>query len=125
MADGVAIAMAPRVQYATTADGLSIAFSATGEGTALVHMLPMPFRHVQAVWDVPEERRWMERVGRTRNLVQYDPRGMGLSERAVVGFSLDALVLDIEAVVEPSIWLRASPPGRKPVESWSPTWCGS
>jgi class 3 adenylate cyclase len=92
--------MTPRVQYVTTADGLSIAFSVTGEGTALVHMLPMPFRHVQAVWDLPEERHWMERVGRTRSLVQYDPRGMGLSERGVVGFSLDALVLDIEAVVE-------------------------
>jgi len=87
--------MEPRVQYATTADGVRIAFSTWGEGRAFVNMLPIPFRHLQAEWQLPEERRWMERVGRNRWLVQYDPPGMGLSERNVAAYSLDAFPVDL------------------------------
>jgi pimeloyl-ACP methyl ester carboxylesterase/DNA-binding CsgD family transcriptional regulator len=91
--------MEPRIRYATTADGVSIAFWTLGEGTPLVYMAGGPWGHVE-LWDVPECRRWYERLAQKRMLVRYDVRGTGWSERDVSDHSLDALVLDVEAVVD-------------------------
>ena len=91
--------MEPRVQYAQTADGVSIAFWTLGEGVPLVLMLSLPFSHVQLEWRMPEFRRWYERLAETRKLVRYDSRGSGLSDREVTDYSLGAHVLDLEAVV--------------------------
>ena len=92
--------MEPRIQYAKTSDGLSIAYSVLGEGEPLVHTPWMPLSHLQGEWQLPEQRRWYERLAQTRMLVRYDSRGTGLSERHVSDFSLDARMLDLEAVVE-------------------------
>jgi class 3 adenylate cyclase len=90
--------MEPRIQYAKTSDGVSIAFWTLGEGVPLVH-LPLDFSHIQMEWQIPECRRWYERLAEKRKLVRYDYRGSGLSERQVTDFSLEAHVLDLEAVV--------------------------
>jgi class 3 adenylate cyclase/pimeloyl-ACP methyl ester carboxylesterase len=92
--------MEPRIQYTKTSDGVSIAFWTLGEGRPFVHMPALPFCHVQlerqhpALWD------WYERVAERRKLVRYDGRGTGLSQRRIAGYSLDALVLDLEAVAQ-------------------------
>src|SRR3712207_9367115 len=44
--------------------------------------------------------RWYERLAQKRMLVRYDVRGTGWSEREVSDHSLDALVADVEAVVD-------------------------
>jgi len=90
--------MEPRIQYAKTTDGVSIAFWTLGEGMPLVH-LPLIYSHIQMEWQIPECRRWYERLAEKRKLVRYDFRGSGLSERDVTDFTLDALLLDVEAVV--------------------------
>jgi len=91
--------MEPRIQYAQTADGVSIAFWTLGEGPALLHM-PLIFSHIQLEWQIPECRRWYERLAQKRKLIRYDYRGGGLSERNVTDFTVDALVLDVGAVVD-------------------------
>jgi class 3 adenylate cyclase len=91
--------MEPRIQYAKTADGVSIAFWTLGEGTPLVH-LPLLFSHVQMEWQIPECRRWYDSLAENRKLIRYDYRGCGLSERNVTDLSLDTMVLDVEAVVD-------------------------
>jgi class 3 adenylate cyclase len=91
--------MEPRIQYAQTADGVSIAFWTLGEGMPLVH-LPFLFSHIQLEWQTPEMRRWYERLGKKRKLVRYDGRGTGLSERDVADYSLDARLTDLEAVTD-------------------------
>jgi class 3 adenylate cyclase/pimeloyl-ACP methyl ester carboxylesterase len=91
--------MEPRIQYARTTDGVSIAFWTLGEGMPLVH-LPVLFSHVQLEWQIAECRRWYESLAQNRKLVRYDVRGEGLSDRNVADFSLDAMVLDVEAVVD-------------------------
>ena len=91
--------MEPRIQYAQTEDGVSIAYSTLGEGMPFVHM-PPPFSHLQLDWELPEVRSWAERVAKNWQRVRYDARGTGLSDRDVTGFSLDAGVLDLEAVVD-------------------------
>jgi len=92
--------MEPRIQYAKTKDGVSIAFWTLGEGMPLVHMPRHPFSHIELEWQFPEIRRWYERVAQKRMLVRYDGRGTGLSDRDVSDNSLDALMLDLEAVVD-------------------------
>ena len=90
---------APRIQYAKTKDGVNIAYWTLGEGMPLVH-LPHAYSHIQLEWGLQECRRWYERLAEKRKLVRWDYRGSGLSEPNVTDFSLDATVLDLEAVVD-------------------------
>jgi hypothetical protein len=50
--------MEPRIQYAQTTDGVSIAYWTLGEGMPFISMPPAAFSHVQLEWRVPEARRW-------------------------------------------------------------------
>jgi len=92
--------MEPRIQYVQTADGVSIAFWTLGEGLPAVQMPNLPWSHIQLEWQIPGSRRWYERLAEKRKLVRYDGRGSGLSGRNVADCSLDAQVLDLEAVVD-------------------------
>src|SRR4030042_2974846 len=92
--------MEPRIQYAQTKDGVSIAFYTVGEGMPLVDMPVVLDSHLQLLWKAPEFRPSYEHLVDKRQLVRYDARGTGVSERDVDDFSLDALVLDLEAVVD-------------------------
>jgi class 3 adenylate cyclase len=92
--------MEPRIQYAQTADGVSIAFWALGEGIPFVEMPTIPVSHIQMEWQFLQWRRWYESLAQRRKVVRYDCRGAGLSDRDVSDFSLDAQVLDLEAVVD-------------------------
>ena len=91
--------MEPRIQYAKTADGVSIAFWTLGEGMPLV-VMPWIFATLRLSWRIPNLRRALEGSAESRMVVLYDGRGQGLSERSVAAVSLDALVLDLAAVVD-------------------------
>jgi len=92
--------MEPRIQYTHTTDGVSIAFWTLGEGTPVVQMPNLPWSHIQLEWQDPGWRRWDERLAEKRKLVRYDGRGTGLSDRNVADCSIDAQLLDLQAVVE-------------------------
>ena len=92
--------MEPRIQYAQTEDGVSIAFWTLGEGMPVVLAWTSPFSHIQLEWQMPEIRPWYERLAERRRLVRYDCRGAGLSKRYVDDYSLEAHVLDLEAVAD-------------------------
>jgi len=91
--------MESRIQYAQTTDGVSIAYWTLGEGMPLVYT-PMLSSHCEMEWQDPELRSFYEQLAKGRMLVRYDGRGTGLSEREATDFSLDARMLDLEAVVE-------------------------
>ena len=101
--------MEPRIQYAQTADGVSIAFWTLGEGAPIVHM-PEQFSHIQLEWQMPEIRRWYQGLALNRKHVRYDGRGSGLSDRDVGDYSLYALLLDL--AVQGSA--PAAAPGARP-----------
>jgi class 3 adenylate cyclase len=92
--------MEPRIQYAKTPDGVSIAFWTLGEGQPLVQMSSLPLSHIQLEWQDPGWHRWYERLAEKRKLVRYDGRGTGLSDRHVADYSVEAHMLDLQAVVE-------------------------
>jgi pimeloyl-ACP methyl ester carboxylesterase/class 3 adenylate cyclase len=92
--------MEPRIQYAQTTDGVSIAFSTVGKGFPLVQTPVGVCGVLQVEWQIAPIRAWDERVARKRMLVKYDSRGTGLSTRGLAQCSLDALVSDLEAAVD-------------------------
>ncbi len=92
--------MEPRIQYARTKDGVSIAFVPLGDGIPLVCVPNHPLSYMQMEWHFSEVRQWFERLGEKRMLVRYDGRGWGLSERDVGDYSLEAQILDLQAVVD-------------------------
>jgi pimeloyl-ACP methyl ester carboxylesterase len=89
----------PRIQYAQTKDGVSIAYWTLGEGMPVVFM-PLKPSHAQLLWQYPEVRQVYERVAEGRKFTSYDARGEGLSDRDVADCSIDAYLLDLEAVVD-------------------------
>ena len=93
--------MEPRIQHTQTKDGMSIAYWTLGDGMPLVSMPALSFGHMQVEWEIPEYRRFYERLAANRMHVRYDGRGSGMSARDVSDFSLDAHLLDLEAVVNP------------------------
>ncbi len=92
--------VAPRIQYAKTSDGVSIAYYAMGSGQPLIICPFGPFSHLQLELRMPQTREVNEYLGRGRTLIRYDNRGFGLSDRAADDFSLDAFVRDLEAVAD-------------------------
>lgn len=92
--------MEPRIQYATTADGASIACWRIGEGPVLVNPPPaLPWSHIELEWQIPEWRHWYEHLIETMSVVRYDNRGSGLSSRELTNYSFETHLLDLEAVV--------------------------
>ncbi len=73
----------PQVQYVTTSDGYSIAYSSAGSGKPVV-FLPLGLNHIQLAWKHDGRiSGWLEALASRFRLVQYDSRGQGLSTRGL------------------------------------------
>lgn len=91
--------MRQAVHFATSFDGTRIAWAVAGKGPPLVRA-PTWLTHVEYDWDSPVSRHWITEFTRCHTLVRMDPRGVGLSDWDVDELSFDALVHDVEAVVD-------------------------
>jgi class 3 adenylate cyclase len=90
--------MDPRIQYCTTSDGVSIAYSTVGEGRPLVGM-PVPgFSHVELGWQMFAAV--LRPLAEKYHVISYDSRGTAMSDRSAADFSMEAMLRDLEAVVE-------------------------
>jgi pimeloyl-ACP methyl ester carboxylesterase len=92
--------MEPSLRYARTSDGVTIAYTLTGGGPPLVWLPPAPLSNVFGQWRVPRFRDAYERLGGHVRLLLYDGRGTGHSQRDVSDFSLEAMLRDLDAVVD-------------------------
>ena len=91
--------MEPQIRFCTTSDGVRIAYATMGKGPPIVRVLGW-FTHLEYELESPRWRRVYEGMAARFSYTRYDGRGMGLSDRDVSGFSLDASVGDLEAVVD-------------------------
>ncbi len=98
----------PQIRYTKTADGVSIAYYAIGRGMPLVYTPPMPFTHLELEWKVDDLREAHETAAQASTFIRYDGRGCGLSDRSIKDFSLDAMVRDLEAVMDAAAPDRAA-----------------
>ncbi|MEX2158735.1 MAG: adenylate/guanylate cyclase domain-containing protein [Dehalococcoidia bacterium] len=93
--------MEPQIQYCKTSDGVNIAYWTMGEGgVPLVASSPALFSHIALEVRDPRPAAWYERVASRRMIVRFDPRNSGMSQRGVEDLTLDALALDVLAVVD-------------------------
>ena len=93
--------MEPRIQYAKTKDGINIAYGVFGEG---VPVLYTPSAHgigVHYYTYLSYSRRSVDQLTADGfQVVRYDGRGTGSSDRSATEFSLETDVLDLEAVAD-------------------------
>lgn len=87
------------IRFAATADGVDIAYARMGEGPPLVKAANW-LNHLEFDLESPVWRHWLRALSRGRTLIRYDERGNGLSEWRVDDLSFDAMVSDLEAVVD-------------------------
>jgi len=88
-----------RIAFATTSDGVRIAYAVAGQGYPLVRSLGW-FTHLEYEWESPLWRHVIEGLAQDFTLVRYDGRGTGLSDRKVDSHSLERWMADLEAVVD-------------------------
>jgi class 3 adenylate cyclase/pimeloyl-ACP methyl ester carboxylesterase len=84
------------VRYCTTEDGVRIAYTVEGSGPALVIC---PYVLESFALDHPAWLKMLEDIGEGREVLRYDVRGSGLSQRDDVDISTEARVRDVSAVV--------------------------
>ena len=87
-----------RVRFATTADGLNIAYATRGNGPMLV-IMPGWVSHIEKEPEGPQGE-FDDRLASSHQIVLYDGRGTGLSDRNVDDLSVQARLRDLEAVVD-------------------------
>jgi class 3 adenylate cyclase len=94
--------MEPRIQYAKTSDGVSIAYATLGKGPPVVYST--------ALWgDIADYQSGVSKGGPAGadylvesgwSITIYDGRGTGLSDREPAEFSVEARLSDLEAVID-------------------------
>jgi class 3 adenylate cyclase len=92
--------MEPQVQYAKTSDGVSIAYAVFGNGTPLVLTAAVSGLGLHFYSFMSGSRLGVDTmVAKGFQVIRYDSRGTGSSDRAAQDFSLETMLLDLEAVV--------------------------
>src|SRR5439155_16783904 len=107
--------MEPRIQYAKTSDGVSIAFTVTGSGPTLVYMAQPAMSTLQARAATPACRSFDRRLEQSFQVIRYDSRSCGLPTRQIETLDLDALVVDVEAIVDKLALGESRERGRVPL----------
>lgn len=87
------------IRFCTSQDGVQIAYAKAGQGAPLVRAAHW-MSHLQYDWESPVWRHWMEALTRHTTLVRYDQRGNGLSDWEVGDFGFEAMLADLEEVVD-------------------------
>jgi class 3 adenylate cyclase len=100
----------PETRYATTADGLHIAYQLVGEGQPDLVCDFSFATHLDGAWEQPMFAAWFERLSSFARLVVLDHRGSGLSDPTPTAGppTLEDRVEDIRAVLEAGDIQRAS-----------------
>lgn len=80
-------------------DGARLAYAVCGEGFPLVKASNW-MTHLDHDWTSPVYRHWLTECSRSNRLVRADMRGFGMSEWTPPGLNFEALVGDLEQVIE-------------------------
>jgi class 3 adenylate cyclase/pimeloyl-ACP methyl ester carboxylesterase len=87
------------IHFCQTKDGVQLAYAKTGKGPALVKTGNW-MTHLEFDFESPIWRHLYRELSRDHELIRYDSRGNGLSDRDVPDVSFDHFVDDLEAVVD-------------------------
>jgi class 3 adenylate cyclase len=90
----------PETHYASTSDGLSIAYQVFGEGAVDLLLIPAWLSHLEVAWENPLYARFMNRLTSFARVVTFDKRGTGLSSRVARVPDLETRLDDARAVLD-------------------------
>jgi DNA-binding SARP family transcriptional activator len=88
-----------RIKFCRTPDGVNLAYAITGSGSQLVKAANW-MTHVDYDWHSPVWRHWLVELSGRHELIRYDERGCGLSDRDVPDHTFQAWISDLETVVD-------------------------
>jgi pimeloyl-ACP methyl ester carboxylesterase/DNA-binding CsgD family transcriptional regulator len=91
--------MEQEIRFCTASDNTRLAYAKVGQGPPLVKVANW-LGHLEYEWESPVWRPWLDAWSRGFTLYRYDQRGCGLSDLDVTDFSFNALVGDLEAMVD-------------------------
>ena len=91
----------PEVRYCATVDGVSLAYSVAGAGPTLLKTANW-INHLEHDWASPMWAPLFHELAGYRQLLRYDTRGVGMSDRDVPEIAFLHWVTDLEAVIEAS-----------------------
>ncbi|MDP9237940.1 MAG: adenylate/guanylate cyclase domain-containing protein [Chloroflexota bacterium] len=90
----------PQIQYATTTDGVSIAYWTLGEGEPYIIAFTPGGSSIELEWEFPEAQWAYTQLAQHRTVVRLDFRGDGLSSHPGETLSLEGFCHDLDAVVD-------------------------
>jgi DNA-binding SARP family transcriptional activator/pimeloyl-ACP methyl ester carboxylesterase len=88
-----------RIRFCRTPDGVTLAYATTGSGPPLVKAANW-LTHIDYDWHSPVWRHWLVELSGRHQLIRYDERGCGLSDRDVPDHTLEAWISDLASVVD-------------------------
>ena len=87
------------IQFATTADGVQLAYARAGSGPPLLKTANW-LNHLEYDWRSPVWKHWFELFATHNTLVRYDQRGSGLSDWVDSDLSFEKQVSDLELIAD-------------------------
>jgi len=94
------VADVPITRYARARGDLSIAYQVSGTGSSDLVLVPGIVSHVEAFYELPGYRRFIDRLGTFARVVAFDKPGNGLSDRISGVRTLEERADDFLAVLD-------------------------
>ncbi len=98
----------PQTRWARTVDGAAIAYQDFGEGPTAIVVVHGYISHLEVYWELPEFSRLMRRLSRHLRVLQFDKRGVGMSDRVSDSPNLETQLDDVRAVMDAAGVQRAA-----------------
>ncbi|HYG86019.1 MAG TPA: alpha/beta fold hydrolase [Azospirillum sp.] len=90
---------AQEIRFCRARDGARIAYATCGQGPPVVRAAHW-MSHLEFDWESPVWRHWIDGLSQRSTLIRYDQRGCGLSDWTAKDMSFEAMIADLEAVVD-------------------------
>jgi len=87
------------VRFARSGD-IDVAYRVVGDGPIDLVYVSGAYTHLEIMWELPQYRRYCERLGEFTRLITFDKRGMGMSDRVPGATTLEERMDDIRAVMD-------------------------
>jgi pimeloyl-ACP methyl ester carboxylesterase/DNA-binding winged helix-turn-helix (wHTH) protein len=94
-----AYVMNQTIQFATTGDGVKLAYAISGSGPPLLKTANW-MNHLEFDWESPVWRHWFDLFSAHHRLYRYDVRGSGLSDWVDTQLSFESQISDLERIVD-------------------------
>ncbi|MFP5309115.1 MAG: alpha/beta fold hydrolase [Actinomycetes bacterium] len=81
-------------------DGVSLAYQTWGSGPASIVAVPPLAQNIELMWERPEYRAMLDRLGTFARVCHFDKRGTGASDRSAHMPTVDERVEDLRAILD-------------------------